>query len=292
MYGASGAAGRWPGARRTADRVPVWRWCLYVNLFFAAIAAVGARRCCAPATHRPSRLDLLGVLLVSSGMFCIVYGFATPRPIPGTPRPPGGSWAPGCCCWPRSPVGDPRPRAAAAAAGRAGPQPRRGLLSILISGSGMFGLFLFLTYYLQVTALLPRRHRRRLPADDRVHHDLRQRGDDRLMPGSGQAAGPAGMLIAAAGMVWLTRIGLHSSYVTAVLLPTMVIGLGLGQIIAPRSTPGPSASPPPMRAWPRPPSTPVSSSAGRSAPPCSTRSPRAPQPATWDVARPPGPRQA
>jgi hypothetical protein len=43
----------------------------------------------------------------------------------------------------------------------------------------------------------------------------------------------AGMLIAAAGMVWLTRIGLHSSYVTAVLLPTMIIGLGLGQVIAP-----------------------------------------------------------
>jgi hypothetical protein len=43
----------------------------------------------------------------------------------------------------------------------------------------------------------------------------------------------AGMLIAATGMVWLTRIGLHSSYVTAVLFPTMVIGLGLGQIIAP-----------------------------------------------------------
>ena len=43
----------------------------------------------------------------------------------------------------------------------------------------------------------------------------------------------AGMLIAAAGMVWLTRIGLHSSYVTAVLFPTMIIGLGLGQIIAP-----------------------------------------------------------
>jgi disulfide bond formation protein DsbB len=41
------------------------------------------------------------------------------------------------------------------------------------------------------------------------------------------------MLIAAAGMVWLTRIGLHSGYVTAVLLPTMVIGTGLGQVIAP-----------------------------------------------------------
>src|SRR5260370_33270706 len=41
------------------------------------------------------------------------------------------------------------------------------------------------------------------------------------------------MPMAAAGMVWLTRIALLSSYVTAVLLPTMIIGIGLGQIIAP-----------------------------------------------------------
>src|SRR5260370_39950563 len=41
------------------------------------------------------------------------------------------------------------------------------------------------------------------------------------------------MPMAAAGMVWLTRIALLSSYVTAVLRPTMIIGIGLGQIIAP-----------------------------------------------------------
>ena len=44
-------------------------------------------------------------------------------------------------------------------------------LSMLIAAVGMFGLFLFLTYYLQQTlGLLPRHHRRRLPADGRLHH--------------------------------------------------------------------------------------------------------------------------
>jgi hypothetical protein len=42
-----------------------------------------------------------------------------------------------------------------------------------------------------------------------------------------------GMVIAGAGMAWLTRIGLHTSYVTGVMLPTMVVGVGLGQVIAP-----------------------------------------------------------
>src|SRR5579875_46112 len=54
-----------------------WRWCLYVNLVFAVVAIVGAlvlldRQ---PSRGRP-RLDIPGVLLVSSSMFCLVYGFS------------------------------------------------------------------------------------------------------------------------------------------------------------------------------------------------------------------------
>ena len=37
----------------------------------------------------------------------------------------------------------------------------------------------------------------------------------------------AGMLLAAGGLVWLTRIGVHSGYATAVLGPLMVAGAGL-----------------------------------------------------------------
>jgi hypothetical protein len=42
-----------------------------------------------------------------------------------------------------------------------------------------------------------------------------------------------GMLIAAGGMVWLTRIGVHSGYASAILGPLLVVALGLGQVIAP-----------------------------------------------------------
>ena len=54
-----------------------WRWCLYVNLVFAALACVGAvlllRR--EPAGPRP-RLDLPGLATEVAGMFCVVYGFS------------------------------------------------------------------------------------------------------------------------------------------------------------------------------------------------------------------------
>ncbi|HLI39077.1 MAG TPA: MFS transporter [Streptosporangiaceae bacterium] len=55
-----------------------WRWCLYVNLFFAGLAVAGAtvllrwqRR-----TGARARLDVPGVLAVSGSMFCLVYGLS------------------------------------------------------------------------------------------------------------------------------------------------------------------------------------------------------------------------
>ncbi len=49
---------------------------------------------------------------------------------------------------------------------------------------------------------------------------------------------PLGMLLAAAAMVWLTGIGLHSSYTVAVLGPLLVAGLGFGFIVAPSMNTG------------------------------------------------------
>jgi hypothetical protein len=42
----------------------------------------------------------------------------------------------------------------------------------------------------------------------------------------------AGMLGNAVGMAWLTRIGLHSGYVSALLGPIMVTGVGMGLIFS------------------------------------------------------------
>jgi hypothetical protein len=49
---------------------------------------------------------------------------------------------------------------------------------------------------------------------------------------------PAGMLLAAGGLVWLTRIGVHSGYASAVLGPLMLAGLGFGFTIAPSMNTG------------------------------------------------------
>jgi EmrB/QacA subfamily drug resistance transporter len=235
IAGAGGAVGLVLGGLLT--EYLSWRWCLYVNLFFAAIAAVGAVTLLhrQPSASHP-RLDLPGVLLVCSGMFCIVYGFANAATHSWHTASTWGFLAAGVALlaafawWETRAPAPLLPLRVVLDRNRGG-----AYLSILIAGSGMFGLFLFLTYYLQVTlryspvvtgvAFLPMIGCVMISANVATIVLMPRFGPKPLVT--------AGMLIAAAGMVWLTRIGLHSSYVTAVLLPTMVIGTGLGQVIAP-----------------------------------------------------------
>jgi hypothetical protein len=106
---------------------------------------------------------------------------------------------------------------------------------MLIASAGMFGIFLFLTYYLQQTldfspvvtgvAFLPMVGC--LMATSVTSNIV-------LMPRTGpRPLAPTGMLLAAAGLAWLTRIGVHSSYATAVLPSLLIIGAGLGLVFAP-----------------------------------------------------------
>jgi hypothetical protein len=115
-------------------------------------------------------------------------------------------------------------------------------LAVLIAGAGMFGIFLFLTYYLQQTlgyspvvsgaAFLP------MIAMVVVAANL---SNVVLMPRVGpRPLVPAGMLLAAGSLVWLTRIGVHSGYASAVLGPLMAVGLGFGFTIAPSMNTGTS----------------------------------------------------
>ena len=110
----------------------------------------------------------------------------------------------------------------------------------------MFGIFLFLTYYLQQTlhyspvvsgvAFLP------MIAMVVVSANL---SNIVLMPRVGpKPLVTVGMLLAAGSLVWLTRIGVHSSYASAVLGPLMAAGLGFGFIIAPSMNTGTFGVPP------------------------------------------------
>jgi predicted MFS family arabinose efflux permease len=108
-------------------------------------------------------------------------------------------------------------------------------LTMLLAAIGMFGIFLFLTYYLQQTlgfspvktglAFLPMTACIVLSSAT---------ANVVLMPRVGpRPLAPTGLLLAAVGLVLLTRIGVDSSYASHVLPSLLVIGLGFGMVFAP-----------------------------------------------------------
>ena len=240
IAGAGGAVGLLLGGLLT--QYLTWRWCLYVNLAFAVVACAGAIGLLRtrPAGPRP-RLDLRGLATEVAGMFCVVYGFSNAGSDGWHSVATWGFLAAGAALLaafgyletrvaqpllPLRIVSD-RNRGAA-------------YLSILITGAGMFGIFLFLTYYLQQTlgfspvttglAFLP------MVGAIMVCANL---ANVVLLPRVGPRWLVApGMLAAAAGLAWLTRIGVHSSYTTDVLPPLLLAAAGLGFVMSPSMNTG------------------------------------------------------
>jgi hypothetical protein len=101
---------------------------------------------------------------------------------------------------------------------------------VLIAGVGMFGVFLFLTYYLQGTlGYSPVRNGLAFLPMVAMLMVLAQLATNVLVPRIGpKVVVPIGLLLAAGGMVWLTRLGLGSTFPKHVLPPLLVIGAGLG----------------------------------------------------------------
>ena len=110
-------------------------------------------------------------------------------------------------------------------------------LSVMIAGAGMFGIFLFLTYYLQTIlrysavqtglSFLPMIAMLVLAA---------QLGTNLFVPRFGpKVMVPIGMTLAATGMILLTRLDASSTYAGDILGPLMILGFAMGTM-TPAST--------------------------------------------------------
>ncbi|MGW3354571.1 MFS transporter [Streptomyces bungoensis] len=235
IAGAGGAVGLLLGGVLT-DALD-WRWTLYVNVAIAVVAFAGGWTLL--GSHRDAagaKLDVPGTVLVASGLFSLVYGFSNAETHDwGSPLTWGFLIAGGLLlavfAWWQNRAAHPllplrilldRDRCAA-------------FLAVLISGAGMFGVFLFLTYYLQLNlgfsptrtgvAFLPMVGALMVAA---------QAGTTVLLPRIGpKAVIPLGFAVAAAGLAWLTGIGVGSHYAGDVLPQLVVTGLGLGLVMPP-----------------------------------------------------------
>ena len=208
-----------------------WRWCLYVNLLFATVAAAGAVALL--SRQRPpgsARLAMIGVLGVSASMCSVVYGFASAATHNWHTLSAWGFLAAGVALLAAFAAWQFRPTIPLLRA-RVVLDRSRGAayLTILILGAAMVGLFLFLTDYLrtilgyspEVTGVAF------LPAIA-ILMLFGQISNIVLMPRTGlKSLAGLGLPIAAAGMAWLTEIGVQTAFPSAALVPMLVTGAGI-----------------------------------------------------------------
>ncbi|HEY4852651.1 MAG TPA: MFS transporter [Streptosporangiaceae bacterium] len=235
IAGAGGAIGLLIGGALT--EYLSWRWTLYVNLIFAGVAFTGGALLLKrqPSPVKP-RLDVPGVLLVSSAVFCLVYGLSNAAAHSWHAPSTYGFLAAGVALgvvfalWQGRAAHPLLPPRVVLDRNRGG-----AYASMLIGTAGLFGIFLFLTYYLQQTlgysplvtglAFLP------MSVGLIVAANL---STIALMPRVGpRPLIASGMLAASGGAAWLAQLGSHTGYTTGVLGPLILAGVGVGMVIAP-----------------------------------------------------------
>jgi EmrB/QacA subfamily drug resistance transporter len=219
-----------------------WRWVLFVNVPIGVLVALLAPRVLSESERRPGNFDLPGAVTASLGLAALVYGLSS-----------AATSSNGVSHW-----GDTKVIASLVAAvvllgafavieARAShpllpvrvlrSRDRSGAYLIaLCVGTALFGMFFFLTLFLQdvwgYSAL--KSGVAYLPIMATVM--VMSGAASQLVPRVG--ARPlliAGSVIAAGGLFWLSRLTEHSSYAGGMLGPMMVTAAGIGLMFVPMS---------------------------------------------------------
>ena len=213
-----------------------WRWCLYINVVLAVVAVI-AGSLLLKHEKSPDRpvLDWAGTVLAILGLVGVVYGLAGAESNGWAATSTWGFLVAGVVllaafCWWQSRAEHPLlPLRVVLDRDRGG-----ALIGIAVVGAGMFGIFLFLTYYMTSTlGYSPvQTGLGFLPMIAAISVAAGVVGSV-LMPRFGpKPLTPTGLLLAAVGMVWLTRIDVDSAYASTILPGLLVTGLGLGFVFA------------------------------------------------------------
>jgi EmrB/QacA subfamily drug resistance transporter len=217
-----------------------WRWVFFVNVPIAIVVALTAPRVLGESERHPGRFDLPGAITGTAGLAALVYGLSS-----------AATTANGVSHW-----GDTKVIASLTAAvvllasfvfiesrSKHALMPLRifsnrdrsaANLIMLCVGTAMFGMFFFLTIFVQTVwgysalktgvAYLPM-----------VAMIMAMAGVSSQLVGR-IGAKPilvTGSLFAAGGMFWLSRITEHSSYADGLLGPMLVTAAGLGMLFMP-----------------------------------------------------------
>ena len=238
MSVAGGAVGLIAGGLLTT--YASWRWVMFVNVPIGLLAALAAPRVLGESQRRRGRFDLPGAVTGTLGLAALVYGLSSAATSPS-----------GVSHW-----GDTKVVASLAAAvvllvsfvvierrSEHALLPLRILASrnrsgaylvMLCVGTAMFGMFFFLTIFVQdVWGYSPlRTGLAYLPIMGTVM--LMAAASAQLVPRIG--ARPlllGGSLVTAGGLLWLSRLSEHSHYASGLLGPMLVTAAGMGSLFMP-----------------------------------------------------------
>jgi len=233
ITGAGGAVGLLLGGVLT--EYLSWRWCLYVNVAVAVVPAAVAVRLLPAHSRNPSvRIDWPGAALAVAGLVAVVYGLSEAEmkgwgaPATDALLPAGVVLLAAFVLFERRVAYPLLPLQIVLNRLRGGAYLAAGLSAV-----GVFGIFFFLTYYLQLTlgyspvksglAFLP------LVAGIMAASAT---SSGLLMPRFGpRPLVPVGLLIAASGLALLAaQLGLRTSYPVWILPALIVTGVGLGLV--------------------------------------------------------------
>lgn len=236
ISGAGGAVGLILGGVLT--QYLNWRWALYVNVPFALVAVAGAVAVVREpvGSRNPSRLDIPGVTLATLGLVSLVYGFTRAESDGWSAGLTVGLFITAAVLLATFVLVESKAKAPLLPLRVVTERNRGGVyLSLGLAVIGMFGLFLFLTYYLQVVkgyspvttglAFLPMIVGMVI-GSTQVGTRLMTRLPPRLLMGPG-------FLISALGVLLLTQIKVDSSYASLILPAQILLGLGMGTAFMP-----------------------------------------------------------
>jgi EmrB/QacA subfamily drug resistance transporter len=213
-----------------------WRWCLLVNVPIGLLTAVAAFRVLHESkAEGEARYDIPGAITVTLGLVSLVYG---------TTKAASDGWGSSTTLIYlaaavillvsfviiETRVANPLlPLRVVTERNRGG-----SFLTSMVVGAGLFGMFLFLSYYLQLTlhysalktgfAFLP--FSAGVIASAGLASFLMPRIRPRVIMG-------IGLFLTAAGLVVFTQIGVHSSYLVHILPGDIVMSVGLGLVFVP-----------------------------------------------------------
>jgi EmrB/QacA subfamily drug resistance transporter len=214
-----------------------WRYTLYVNLVFAAIAIAGALVYLRDS--RPDRrpqMDWPGTVLASGGLFLLVFGFSHAETAGWAGPVTIGSLVGGVLLLTGFVLAEQRASHPLLPLRVILDRTRGGsYASVGLAGIAIFGVFLFLTFYLQqikgysplTSGLLFLPFVGCILLASNISSIV-------LLPRLGpRVLITSGMVLGAGSMVYLTRLTVTSGYVPDVLPALLVMGLGFGMIFSP-----------------------------------------------------------